>query len=52
MVRAYNAESYQEEKFEKANEELTGTNLFTSRLMSILFPGMTLIMSGLTLAIY
>lgn len=52
VVRAYNAESYQEEKFEKANEELTGTNLFTSRLMSILFPGMTLIMSGLTLAIY
>lgn len=52
VVRAYNAEGYQEDKFEKANTELTGTNLFTSRTMSILFPGMTLIMSGLTLAIY
>lgn len=52
VVRAYNAEKYQERKFEKANEELTKTNLFTSRTMSILFPGMTLIMSGLTLAIY
>lgn len=52
VVRAYNAEGYQEKKFESANEELTRTNLFTSRTMSVLFPGMTLIMSGLTLAIY
>lgn len=52
VVRAYNAEKYQEKKFENANEELTKTNLFTSRTMSVLFPGMTLIMSGLTLAIY
>lgn len=52
VVRAYNAEGYQEKKFEGANEELTRTNLFTSRTMSVLFPGMTLIMSGLTLAIY
>lgn len=52
VVRAYNAEKYQEKKFENANEELTKRNLFTSRTMSVLFPGMTLIMSGLTLAIY
>lgn len=52
VVRAYNAEGYQEKKFEKANEELTKTSLFTSRTMSVLFPGMTLIMSGVTLAIY
>lgn len=52
VVRAYNAEGHQEKKFESANEELTRTNLFTSRTMSVLFPGMTLIMSGLTLAIY
>ena len=52
VVRAYNAEGYQEKKFEGANEELTRTNLFTSRTMSVLSPGMTLIMSGLTLAIY
>ena len=52
VVRAYNAEGYQEKKFEGATGELTRTNLFTSRTMSVLFPGMTLIMSGLTLAIY
>ncbi len=52
VVRAYNAEGYQEAKFEKANEDLTRTNLFTSRLMSIMMPGMTLVMNGLMLAIY
>lgn len=52
VVRAYNAETYEEEKFERANEELTKTNLFTNRAMAIMQPGMTLIMSGLTLAIY
>lgn len=52
VVRAYNAEGYQEKKFEKANEELTSTNLFTQRVMTFMHPGMTLIMSGLTLAIY
>lgn len=52
VVRAYHAESYQEEKFEKANEDVTKTNLFTNRLTAVMHPGMTLIMSGLTLAIY
>lgn len=52
VVRAYNAENYEEKKFEKANGELTQTNLFTNRLMAIMQPGMTFIMSGLTLAIY
>lgn len=52
VVRAYHAEAYQEKKFEAANTELTKTNLFTNRLMAIMQPGMTLIMSGLTLAIY
>jgi ATP-binding cassette subfamily B protein len=52
VVRAYNAEGYQEEKFEKANEELTWTNLFTNRAMSAMMPFMTLHMSGLSLAIY
>lgn len=52
VVRAYNAENYQEKKFENANEDLTKTNLFTNRAMSILHPGMTLAQSGLTLAIY
>ena len=52
VVRAYNAEEYQEKKFEKANEELTRTQLFTSRAMAVLSPVMTIVMSGLTLAIY
>ena len=52
VVRAYNAESYQETKFEQANQALTNTSLFTSRAMAFLMPVMTLIMSGLSLAIY
>ncbi len=52
VVRAYNAEDYQEKKFDQANEELTATNLFTQRVMSFNGPGMTLIMSLLTLSIY
>jgi ATP-binding cassette subfamily B protein len=52
VVRAYNAEEYEEAKFDKANTELTNTNLFTTRMMAIMMPGMTLIMSGLNLSIY
>lgn len=52
VVRAYNAESYQEKKFEAANNELTDTQLFTSRAMSVMMPVMTVMMSGLSLAIY
>lgn len=52
VVRAYNAESYQEDKFEVANNDLTRTNLFTSRTMGVMMPSITLIMSTLTLAIY
>ena len=52
VVRAYNAEDYQQKKFEKANKEVTDTHLFVSRVMSVMNPGMTLISSGITLAIY
>lgn len=52
VVRAYNAEEYQERKFEDANEMLTSTNLFAQRTMSFMMPGIQLIMSGLSLAIY
>lgn len=52
VVRAYNAEDYQQEKFETANKELTDTNLFTNRAMAFMMPTMTLIMSGLPLSIY
>lgn len=52
VVRAYNAENYEANKFEKANGELTKTSLFANRMMSLLSPVMSLCMSGLTLAIY
>ena len=52
VVRAYNAEDYQEEKFKKANDVLTGTSLFTGRVMSFLMPSIQLILSGLSLSIY
>lgn len=52
VVRAYNAEGYQGDKFEVANDELTSTQLFTSRGMAIMNPAMNLLMSGLTLSIY
>lgn len=52
VVRAFNAEDYQENKFKKANDEITKINLFTSRGMGLLNPVMTICMNGLTLAIY
>ncbi len=52
VVRAYNAESYQEGKFDLANEKLTSTQLFTNRSMSLMMPLMSMIMSGLSLGIY
>ncbi len=52
VVRAYNAENYQMNRFNDANNELTSAHLFTSRIMAIMSPVMTLIMSGLSLSIY
>lgn len=52
VVRAYNAESYQEEKSQKANDELTNTNLFAQHTMAFLMPSIQIVMSGLPLAIY
>lgn len=52
VVRAYNAESYQEKKFDKANAALMNNNLVAFRVMAIMNPGMSIIMNGLTLAIY
>ena len=52
VVRAYNAEDYQDKKFEEANDEVTRLNLFVNRLMAIMNPIMMAISSGLTLAIY
>ena len=52
VVRAYNAEHYQEDKFDEANTNLTNTQLFAQRTMAFLMPSIQLIMNGLTLAIY
>lgn len=52
VIRAFNAEHYQEEKFEQANDKLTKTQLFNQRMMGIMSPIMYLIMNFLTLAIY
>lgn len=52
VVRAYNAENFEKNKFEKANDALTKTSLFTGRVMSIMNPMMTFIMSSLQLSIY
>lgn len=52
VVRAFNAEKYQENKFELENTELTRLQTFNQRMMSIMSPMMYLIMNGLTLAIY
>ena len=52
VVRAYNAEDYQDKKFEEANDEVTRLNLFVNRLMAIMNPIMMAISSGLSLAIY
>ncbi len=52
VIRAYNAEGYQQKKFDAANDELTGTQLFANRTMGTMMPGIQLVMNGLTLAIY
>ncbi len=52
VVRAYNAEDYQEAKFAQANKDLTDTQLFTNRAMSVMMPLMNTIMNGLMLAVY
>ena len=52
VVRAYNAEQYQSDKFEKVNNELTKNNLVINRLMGMMMPCMMFIMNGLSLAIY
>lgn len=52
VVRAFNAEKYQEEKFEKTNSEIAGNHLFISKAMSLIDPTMTIVMNGLPLAIY
>ena len=52
VVRAFNAEKYQEDKFDKVNDDLTNLQLFNQKKFAIMMPVMYLIMYGLTLSIY
>ncbi len=52
VVRAYNAEKYEEAKFETANNDITNNNMQAMRAMAVFNPTMRLVMSGLTLGIY
>lgn len=52
VVRAFNAEGYQEDKFEVGNTELTNTQMFNQRAMSAMSPVIYLVMNTLTLSIY
>ena len=52
VVRAFNAEDYQEEKFEVANKELMQNQLITSKMIGLMMPVLMMCMNGLTLAIY
>ena len=51
VIRAFSTEKHEEERFDKANNDLTKTNLFVNRLMASMMPAMMLIMNGLTLLI-
>ena len=52
VIRAFNAEEYQEKKFDSANESLTKIQVFTSRLTALMNPFLTIIMNGISLGIY
>ena len=52
VIRAFNAEQYQEDKFSDVNIELTDTNIFIQKAFALMSPIMTLVMHGLTLSIY
>jgi ATP-binding cassette subfamily B protein len=51
VIRAFNTEKHEEKKFDKANNDLTKTNLFVNRVMSGMMPMMMLLMNGITILI-
>lgn len=51
VIRAFNMQDFEEKRFDKANQELTGVSLFISRVMVVMMPSMMLIMNGLTVLI-
>lgn len=52
VIRAYNAERFQENKFDEINREFTNTNLFVGKVMACMNPLMSMVMNGISLAIY
>ena len=52
VIRAFNAEGFQQQKFEQVNDEFTRTQLFAGRVMALLNPVMSMVMNGISLAIY
>lgn len=52
VIRAYNAEDFQKQKFDNANEEITNNNLTAHRIMSIMGPSMMIVMNGMAVIIY
>ena len=51
VVRAFNAQKFEEQRFDEANRDLTKVGLFVNRAMAVLFPSMLFIMNGTTLLI-
>ena len=51
VIRAFSTEKHEEERFDKANRDLTKTNLFVNRVMSGMMPAMMLLMNGITILI-
>jgi ATP-binding cassette subfamily B multidrug efflux pump len=51
VIRAFNSQKFEEDRFDKANRDLADTTLFVNRVMSLMFPAMTLIMNGFSLLI-
>lgn len=51
VIRAFSTQKHEEERFDKANKDLTRTNLFVNRVMTTMMPMMMLIMNGITVLI-
>ena len=51
VIRAFNTQKFEEDRFDKANKDLTSTNLFVNKLMSVLMPAMMFIMNGTMLLV-
>ena len=51
VIRAFSREKFEEDRFDKANRDLMGTQLFTNRVMTLMMPAMMMLMNGVTVLI-